>query len=169
MTVVYIGYPCESHNTPSWADDLISKLKDSCCFYLSGGQIVPSTLSQLSTHVVSASRVERLSSMFSGRYLSRLLPTLLEATGEKISSYTLQNPVNIESLVLQDLWVMLRSDYFVADLDLLGRGRVGMELTYASVLGLKTVGVTQCVVADPWSCYHVDKTCKPGRVSEEIT
>jgi hypothetical protein len=166
--VVYVGYPCDSRDVPAWVEEMISHSKDSAAFYLSGGQIVPQTLSAIATRTVSPSRVERLSTLASGRYSARLIPTLLEGRGDKISAYAMQNPVNIEGLILQDLWVLLRSDYFVVDLDSVGRGRVGMELAYASTLGLKIIGVSQCAVADPWMTYHVDRICKPGRIAEEI-
>jgi hypothetical protein len=168
INVIYVGYPCDSRDVPTWVEETIAQFKDRAAFYLSGGQIVPQTMVELASRSVSASRVERLSTVASGRYSARLTPSLLEARGDKISAYAMQNPFNIEGLVMQDLWVLLRSDYFVVDLDSLGRGRVGLELAYASMLGLKTIGVTQCAVADPWMTYHVDRVCKPGRIAEEI-
>lgn len=163
--LVYLGYPTEviSH-PPGWMNALLrAEVSDPgnspYRFYLSGGSLTPQLLSLLQTRAENRTAAQQMAMRLAQGFTSRLLDALLSPGIDRLSALVQENPLSTEYRLLLDLWVLSRSDVYVVDCDLLGRGRCGMEAVYAHHLA-KTVGVSDSPVMDPWFQYHLDVIVK---------
>ncbi len=163
--VVYIGYPSEVlAKPPSWIDSVLraeaqDAANSSFRFFLSGGSLTPQLLELLKSRSSSQTGAQLMSLKLAQGYTSRLVDALLSPEIEKLAILATENPLSTEYRILLDLWVLSRSDVYVVDCDLLGRARCGMEAVYAHHC-VKTVGVSDSPVQDPWYQYHLDAIVK---------
>jgi hypothetical protein len=163
--VVYLGYPAEvSPSPPRWMDSLTltesrNLVASPYRFYLSGGIVTNQLLEVLKNRASNIEVAQKLCLRLTNGYTSRLIDSILSPSIELCVKRCQENPLSTEFRVLLDLWVMSRSDVYVVDCDLLGKGRLGMETVYAHDC-IKTVGVSDSPVLDPWYQYHLDSIIK---------
>lgn len=164
--LIYVGFPCDLTPQPSaWANRLFHSVAQGDPFrvFVSGGSFTDETKEELASRQ-TVNRIDRLDKFLEGAYPSRLVPSLQAETLENIVKLTDPPSASSEFRVLTDLWVLARADVYLGDLDLLGRGRCGMELLYANVMGVETVGVSDTSAQDPWTHYHLGRTVRPHDV-----
>jgi len=162
--VVYLGYPSEvAAKPPRWIETLVrSEVENENSpyhFYLSGGSVTKGLLQILRGRAASALTAQKMSMKLVQGYTSRLLDLLMSPDIEKILQLVQESARSTEYRILLDLWVLSRSDVYVVDCDLLGRGRSGMETVYAHD-SLRTVGVSDSPILDLWYQYHLDSIVK---------
>jgi hypothetical protein len=93
------------------------------------------------------------------------LPELLLAPLEQASSYLLaaDTPRDAESIIYKDLYVLIRADLFVCDIDLPSSG-AAIEQLYAYGFDIGCVTVSTRFLHSPWSIHHSSATAKPSMV-----
>ena len=171
--IVYAGYPAELVSSPSaWIEALLaSEVRDPSkspfSFYLSGGAVTPHLLSLLRGRATSRACAQKMALKLALGYTSRLIEALLSPDVEKLVSLVRESPLSIEYRILLDLWVLSRSDIYLVDTVLLGRGRCGMEAVYAHSC-LCTAGIADSPVLDLWFQYHLDSIVKSQFASSHI-
>lgn len=167
--VAYIGYPADLYSSPPhWAGGLLGAQQDGSTLrsFVSGGSLSDSLYEELSTRDVS-SRLERLEAALHGSYTSRLLGPMGQGLAD-LRDILGSSHTSAELSILANLWVMVRSDVFLVDCDLSGRGSCGMETLYADIIGLVTVGVADSPSLDPWYFYHLSRIVKPYHVGTAL-
>lgn len=165
-TVVYVSYPLEE-KMPSWVSSLMESKDSPFLFYLGGGIIHPSLLPTMKSRAENTSIAHKLTMKLAYGYTTRLIDMVLSSNLEKIHTTVLANPHSTEFRLLQDLWVMSRSDVFVVDCSMPGSAKEGMETLYAHSC-LKTVGVNDSSTLDPWYQYHLDMVVKSPMVQSTL-
>lgn len=165
--VVYISYPSDLRPPPSWISPLISTEDSPFKFYFSGGTIHPSLLPILVSRSSDKSTAQKIAMKLAQGYTTRLVDSILSSDIENIQKLTTSSPQSTEYRILQDLWILSRSDVFVVDCDLAGYARGGMETSYAQGC-LQTIGVSDCAIIDPWYQYHLDMIVKSPLVRSTL-
>ena len=170
-TVVYLSYPADLGPPPRWMDNLLGIDKkdpnSSFRFYLSGGLIHPTLLPVLTSRGDNNKSAQLLAMKLAQGYTTRLVDSVLSRDIDKIALLASENPFSTEYRLLQDLWVLSRSDIFVVDCDSLGRARCGMESVYAHNC-VRTLGVSDSSSFDPWYQYHLDSMVTSPRAFDAI-
>lgn len=166
--LTYVGYPSDLYpQPPSWANRLFeaSSQGEPFRFFVSGGRITDTTRDELARR--DTLRVENLAQALQGSYPSRIVPAIATENLESISSLA-AGTASSELRVLADLWVMARADVCLFDCDSLGRARCGLEISYANLLGVETLGVTDLPSLDPWLHYHVGRIVRPHDILHHL-
>lgn len=170
--VVYLGYPSEDEPIPGWMHPMLQLEQQNpgssdFHFYLSGGAVTPSLLPTLLSRANEAGPAQLLAMKLAQGYTTRLVDALLSPNLENISKLAAGSPRSTEYRILLDLWVLSRSDVYVVDCELLGRGSCGMEAVYAHHC-VRTVGVSDSSSIDPWYQYHLDLLVKSPMAMETL-
>lgn len=166
-TVVYISYPSDVSPAPHWTSPLIGGDESPFVFYFSGGAVHPSLLPVLLSRSIEKAVVHKLVLKLSQGYTTRLIDSLISDDFERIVKLVKENPQSTEYRILQDLWVLSRSDILVVDCDLPSYARCGMEVVYAHNC-VKTLGVSDSSWLDPWYQYHLDMIVKSPLVPSTL-